>query len=52
MTPERMEELLEKCIQYIKYDNDSTSDHLHNIIGFTDDELVELGYEYLAEGKE
>ncbi len=44
MTLERAKELLNECIKYIKYDNDSTSEHLHDIIGFTDNELVELEY--------
>lgn len=52
MTPERMRELLANCIKYIAYDNDSTSEHLHEICGFTDDELKELGYDYLAHNEE
>ncbi len=49
MTEKRMKELLVNCIKYIKYDNDDTVSQLHEICGFTDQELCELGFDYLAE---
>ena len=48
MTKERMKSLLIECIKYIKYDNDSTKEHLHDICGFTDEELEELGFDSLS----
>lgn len=48
-TENRMRDLLVNCINYIKFDNDSTLDHLHNICGFTDKELSDLGFDYLME---
>ena len=48
MTADRMKELLVNCIKYIKYDNDSASEHLKDICEFTDLELTELGFDYLA----
>ena len=52
MTKERMEQLLYNCIRYIKYDNYDAVEHLHSICGFTDEELVLLGYDYLVKGVE
>lgn len=52
MSQERMKQLLDNCIRYIKFDNPEAADHLHSICGFTDEELISLGYDYLAEEKE
>ncbi len=47
-----MKELLVNCIKYIKYDNDDAVSQLHEICGFKDQELCELGFDYLSGNKE
>ncbi len=48
---DRKSELLINCINYIKFDNDSTIEHLHDVCGFTDKELSELGFDYLMQSE-
>ena len=51
ISEKRMKSLLVNCINCIKYDNDSAIEHLHDICGFSDEELSDLGFDYLIQNE-
>ena len=51
ISEKRMKSLLVNCINCIKYDNDSAIEHLHDVCGFSDEELSDLGFDYLIQNE-
>lgn len=51
MSKERLKQLLIKCMDWIEIDNVDTAETFE-CLGFEPEELMELGFGYLADGKE